>query len=53
METIQMHLSKRQNLFSEFFSALFEPALTFEHFQKKHDPHSLYISEFTGDEGRG
>ena len=35
METIQMHLSQKQNIFSEFFSAFFESALNFEHFQKK------------------
>ena len=35
METIQMHLFQKQNIFSEFFSAFFESALNFEHFQKK------------------
>ena len=35
MQTIQMHLSRKQNIFSEFFSAFFEYALTFEHFQKQ------------------
>ena len=35
MQTIQMHLSQKQNLFSEFFSAFLESALNFEHFQKK------------------
>ena len=34
-QTIQMHLSQKQNNFSEFFSALFESALNFENFQKK------------------
>ena len=34
METFQMHLSQKQNIFSEFFSASFESALNFEHFQK-------------------
>ena len=34
METIQMHSSQKQNLFSEFFSAFFESASNFEHFQK-------------------
>ena len=34
MQTIQMHLSQKQNIFSEFFSKLFESALNFEHFQK-------------------
>ena len=35
MHTIQMHLSKKQKIFSEFFSAFFKSALNFEHFQKK------------------
>ena len=35
MHTIQMHLCKKQKIFSEFFSAFFESALNFEHFQKK------------------
>ena len=30
-----MHLSQKQNVFSEFFSEFFECALNFEHFQKK------------------
>ena len=35
MHTIQMHLSEKQKIFSEFFSAFFKPALNLEHFQKK------------------
>ena len=35
MQAIQMHLSQKQNNFSQFFSAFFESALNFEHFQKK------------------
>ena len=34
MQTIQMLLSQKQNNFSEFFSAFFESALNFKHFQK-------------------
>ena len=34
MQTFQMHLSQKQNVFSQFFSAFFESALNFEHFQK-------------------
>ena len=33
-QTIQMHLSQKQEIFSEFFSAFFESALIYEHFQK-------------------
>ena len=35
MDTIQMHLCKKQKIFSEIFSAFFESALNFAHFQKK------------------
>ena len=35
MQTIQTHLSQKQNIFSEFFSAFFESALNFDHFEKK------------------
>ena len=35
MHTIQMHLSQKQKIFSQFFSAFFKSALNFEHFQKK------------------
>ena len=35
MPTIQMHLCKKQKIFSQFFSAFFESVLNSEHFQKK------------------
>ena len=35
MQTIQMHLSQKQNIFSEIFSGFFESALNLEYFQKK------------------
>ena len=35
MDTIQMHLSRKQKIFSQFFSEFFESALNLEHFQKK------------------
>ena len=35
MHNIQMHLSQKQNIFSEFFSAFFQSALNSEHFRKK------------------
>ena len=35
MDTIQMHLCKKQKIFSEFFSAFFESALNFKQLQKK------------------
>ena len=30
-----MHLSQKQKIFSQFFSAFFESALNYEHFQEK------------------
>ena len=35
MHTIQMHLSQKEKIFSEFYSKFFECALNSEHFQKK------------------
>ena len=35
MQTIQMHLSQKQNIFFLFFGEVFESALNFEHFRKK------------------
>ena len=35
MQTIQNHLSQKQNIISQFFAAFFEFGLNFEHFQKK------------------
>ena len=52
MQTIQMHLSQKQNIFSRFFSEFFESALNFEYFPKKDDPHSLCITEITDHQRR-
>ena len=38
MHTIQMHFSKKEEIFSQFFSAFFESALNSEHFPKKMMP---------------
>ena len=35
MDTIQKHISQKENIFSEFVCAFFESALNFEHFQQK------------------
>ena len=35
IQTIQMDLSQKRKIFSEFFSAVFESALNFGYFQKK------------------
>ena len=52
MQNIQVHLFQKQKIFSQFFLPFFESGLNFEHFQKKDDPHSLCISEFTDHERR-
>ena len=35
MQTIEMHLSQKQKIFSEFFSSFFQSWVNFEDFQKK------------------
>ena len=35
MQTIQMHLLQKQNIFSQLFSGVLEFALNFQYFQKK------------------
>ena len=35
MQTIQMHLSQKQKIFSDFFPAFFKSAINLEHFQKE------------------
>ena len=52
MQTIQMHLSQKQKIFSELFLDFFESALNFQNFQKKDDRHSLCILEITDHERR-
>ena len=49
-QPIQILLSQKQKSFSEFFSAFSKSKLNFEHFQKKYDPHSRCISQFTVSE---
>ena len=50
MKPIQMDLSQKQKAFSEFFFTFSNSKLNFEHFFKKEDPHSEYISEITDSE---
>ena len=40
-----MQLSEKLKTFSEFFRAFSKSSLNFEHFEKKDDPHRLFISE--------
>ena len=45
-----MKVSGKQKTFSQFFSAFLKSSLSFEHFQKKDDSHSLRIFEITDSE---
>ena len=52
---IQMQLSGKLKIFSQFFIAFLESTLNFEHFEekkKKDEPHSPNISEVTDSERR-
>ena len=40
MQRVHMLLSRKQKLFSQFFSAVLKYTLNLQHFQKKDDPHS-------------
>ena len=46
-QRIEMQLSQKQKVFSDFFSAFFKSGLNFEHFLKIDDPLSWCISEIT------
>ena len=46
-------LSQKHKAFSAFFLVFSKYTLNFEHFQKKDDPRSLFISEITHSEKRG
>ena len=53
MQSIHMQLSQKLKTFSAFFPAFSKSSLNFEHFQKKDDAHSLFISEATACEKCG
>ena len=53
MQPIQMQLSQKEKTFSQFLSPFSTSRLNIEHFQKRDDPHSLFISEATVCEKRG
>ena len=52
-QSIHKELSQKVKAFSEFFRAFSKSGLNFELFEKKDDPHSLFISEATACENRG
>ena len=49
-QPIQILLYQKRKAFSQFFSAFLKSTLTFEHFQKKDDPHSRCVSQITVSE---
>ena len=52
-QPIHKELSQKLKSFSQFFPAFSKSGLNFKHFEKKDDPHSLFISEATTCENRG
>ena len=48
-----MQLSEKLKSFSQFFCAFPKSWVNFEDFEKKDDPHSLFISEASACEKRG
>ena len=45
MQPIQMQLCQKEKPFSPFFSAFLKSSLNFEHFEKKDDRPSLFITD--------
>ena len=45
-----MRLSRKQEIFSQFFFEFLKSTLNFEHFTKKEKPHSCFLSEITDGE---
>ena len=52
-QPIRTQLSQKQKAFSQFFCVFSTSALNLKYFQKKDDPHSLFISEITHSGKRG
>ena len=53
MTPIHVQFFEKLNTFSELFAAFSKSRLNFEHFQKKDDAHSLFISAATACKKRG
>ena len=49
-QEIEMLVTQKRKLFSEFFGAFLKSLLNFEHFQKKDDPHSRCGCQLTVSE---
>ena len=45
-----MELYGKHKTFFQFFASFLKSSLKFQHFQKKHDPHSRCISEVTNSQ---
>ena len=45
-----MRLSEKKEIFSQFFFVFLKSTLNFEHFPKKEEPHSGFISEIRDGE---
>ena len=52
-QPIRTQLSQKQKPFYAFFLAFLKCALNLKHFQKKDDPHSLFLSKITHSGKRG
>ena len=52
-QPIEIQLSQKQKISSEFFFAFLKSILNFKHFPKKDDPHGLCISGNPGSEKYG
>ena len=53
MQPIHIELSHKLKTSSDFFGAFPKSRLNSEHFQKKDDAYSLFVSEATGCQKRG
>ena len=53
MPQIRTQLSQKQKAFYQFFVVFSKSALNLKDFQKKHDPHSLFLSKITHSGKRG
>ena len=53
MQPIHMQLSQKLKIFSRFLRGFWKSTLNFEHFQKKDDAPSLFISDAMTCEKRG
>ena len=49
-QPFQLLVSEKQEIFSEFFFPFLKSTLNFEHFPKKEQPHSWFISEINDAE---